>query len=560
MDLEQQLREALAPCEPGPKPEAVVMAKISSVVQRKPNRFILVSTILVVAAAAAMLTMQLRSTSAPRTAVVASDSVIASAPAGMATSEVIAEVVDTSASEAAAPVPKSAEEQPYTVQVLPLQYGAEGVAKSPVEAFHTAFLVELRRVPGLVLLLADSAEPDDDVAPDFQLVVRGFPSADASEFIANVSGDTKGMVISKQKMRREGKEPGVGDIAYFVRGDISPPCASTAEKESPKCTGPEGRAADVVLRLRKGTFPADPSLRRLLLPQLVNASLSPRERLTALRELAGLKSRPSANGALPTANGALQDAAVIRGAMDLAAATSDPALRAQIWRAMRGSRLPEVLQSAIAALGQDPSGAVRLQIILILQEGFSEDSRARGALEAASRGETRPMMRALAQRALTGDADWKEYVLKSLKDNSRSDAERLEAFMYDLVPYESEPGGPVRISSQSMRALKSYDDEAIQALADLLPKSPRLRDSEMILPMIMGELGSLDRPAVTSLLLGLAENGAEPTVRYAAVNHLGRRKADSRVRAALEKLSTEAADPQLRETAVRALQGSSGAR
>ena len=59
MNLEEQLRAAFAPCEPGPAAEAAVMAYVFGGARRalrgKPDRRILVGTILVVAAAASML-------------------------------------------------------------------------------------------------------------------------------------------------------------------------------------------------------------------------------------------------------------------------------------------------------------------------------------------------------------------------------------------------------------------------------------------------------------------------------------------------------------------------
>src|SRR6187402_781658 len=69
MNLEQQLRAALAPQEPGAGPMNAVLARLSSPranKRRGGSRSILFGTVLVVAAAASMLALQLLEAPAPQ--------------------------------------------------------------------------------------------------------------------------------------------------------------------------------------------------------------------------------------------------------------------------------------------------------------------------------------------------------------------------------------------------------------------------------------------------------------------------------------------------------------
>lgn len=60
------------------------------------------------------------------------------------------------------------------------------------------------------------------------------------------------------------------------------------------------------------------------------------------------------------------------------------------------------------------------------------------------------------------------------------------------------------------------------------------------------------------MFLVMLQQGAEPNLRYALINELSRRLGDVGGRAALQKVSLEDADPQLREVAAKALQDSHG--
>ncbi len=517
------------------------MAKISSAARRKPGRIILFSTILVVAAAAAMLIMQLRGTPAPPAAVVAPAPASAPVSAPVPAPEVTAEVVDTSAAKVAAPAPEPVKEKPapkevvaqvkpFTVRVLPLQNQATDAAKPAVELFYARLLDELRAVPGLTLIAPDTP-------PDYELTVRGSGPVLGTKFAVSIAvGRSAGMVNSVM----------VNSVSTSsTTGDIVSACAGAApQPANPPCADAASLAASTVYSLRTRTFPPDPSLRQQLQAQLLDKALDPAQRFKALSDLGGLR-RPSPG---ERTNGPM-DPAAVQGAIKLVADARDPALRAQIWYTLRGVRDPELVGPLVASLQQDPDGEVRLQVLGILAADFADDARTRSAFEIAAREETRPLVRALAQRNLSGDATWKQYMVSSLKDTNRPIAERVEAFMYYM--YKPGPGGISFTAGGDEKKL--LDQEVVQALAQALPQAIALPTVKMVVGQLTYDLDRVDKQLTINLLLDSLEKSTEPAARTAFVSLLSRRNGDARVRAALEKISSSDEDPKLREMAASAV-------
>jgi hypothetical protein len=147
-------------------------------------------------------------------------------------------------------------------------------------------------------------------------------------------------------------------------------------------------------------------------------------------------------------------------------------------------------------------------------------------------------------------------VLTSLKDASKTDMERIEVFTYFVSQPCSMAGvyGCFSSSGQLSRSRQSVDDEAMQALADLAGRSREFRHTLLI---VLNELRTIDRPAMTSLLLALLE-GATTGDKHWIIPGLSTQHADPRARAALEKIAAQDPDSQLREIAAKALSGSSG--
>jgi hypothetical protein len=282
--------------------------------------------------------------------------------------------------------------------------------------------------------------------------------------------------------------------------------------------------------------------------QALNTSLESRKRLEALTELAETKS-----------GGAWREAAMVRVALNMISTTADPGPKAQVWKLMKGIRNPDLVAPLAATLRNELDQEVRLQAVTRLQEDFASDPAARQALEIVARDDSRPLVRAIAQRALDGGAGWGQYVLTSLKDASKTDMERIEVFTYFVsAPCSMASVGGCFASTgqlgQLARSGQSVDDEAIKALADLAGRSGEFRQT---LLNVVNELRSMDRPAVTSLLLALLE-GATTAEKSRLILPLSSQRADPRARAALERIAAEDPETSLREYAAETLRGSSG--
>jgi hypothetical protein len=247
---------------------------------------------------------------------------------------------------------------------------------------------------------------------------------------------------------------------------------------------------------------------------------------------------------------------MVRVALNLISTTADPTLKAQVWKLMKGIRNPDLIAPLAATMRNESDWEVRLQAVTRLQEDFASDPAAREALESVAREDSRPLVRAIAQRALGGEADWNQYVLTSLKDASKTDMERIEVFTYFVSQPCSMAGvdGCFSSSGQLFRSRQFVDDEALQALAGLAGRSGEFRQT---LLSVVSELREIDRPAMTSLLLALLE-GATTGDKHRIIRGLSSQRADPRSRAALEKIAAEDPDLQLREIAAEVLSGSSG--
>jgi hypothetical protein len=555
MDLEQLLRAAFALRAPKGNFEDRVMARVSAapkpVARGGASRRILVGTVLAVAAAASMLAVQLIRVPAPEGAATTADAAViteAAAPtgpaAGVAEPEPVLVKGPLPASTAvesppdagrAAAVEAPVAVKPFTVRMQPLRNEAREVdARAAIDLYYTALVAGLRAVPGLTLVELEAADTGASVPGEYRLSAFG-NAAQSQKVMLGISEGA-------------GDMPGGGAGARFVTQrivDVVPTCsnASPNSAERASCNDPASVAAAMVDMLRTRIFPPDPSLNKYLQERLTDARLDPNQRLKALMDLTALK------GMGKTAAAKLDDAAV-RGATELATKSSDPLMRAQVWQALRGVRHAGLLQPLMSAARDDADGDVRLQAVATLATDFAEDEHARAALQSIAREDSRPLVRALAQRGLNGDAAWKDYVVASLKDTNRPIAERMEAFMYHM--YQPSPGGGFLMSMDSRKIL---DDEVIKALGKALPQASSLPDVKRMTGQLVGDLAQVKSATADAVLAELLEPGSEPGLRRAVITQLARRSSESRVRSMLEKIRGGDADPQLRELAEQALSG-----
>jgi hypothetical protein len=145
-----------------------------------------------------------------------------------------------------------------------------------------------------------------------------------------------------------------------------------------------------VMVLRSNFFPADPSSLLKLRASFLDTASTPEMRASALAKLGSMQAdgTQDPNHSQSAAKRATNDPAVVRGAIDLAAAATDQAVRAQVWSAMRGVRDVNLVQPLIAALAQDPDSKVRTAALSTLVADFPDDLSVRAALEVAARDNT----------------------------------------------------------------------------------------------------------------------------------------------------------------------------
>lgn len=544
MDIEMQLRAALAPCRPRVELRSRILARVAG--SRRGSRAVLVGTVLAVAAAAAMLTLLIpgKSVEQPMSA---KPVAVPAVPATSVQATPISTPVPVEAQrvKVAAPEEVVPAVTPFFVVVLPLEKNStDAGGKAAIESFYTAFVTELRTVAGAVLLLPESGSLNDDQTNYYRLKTYGW--GEGSKFRIGLEGAE--LSRSKDVKGIGPADPGgavVGQQSASIAGDMSAVCVPSPEMSS-FCASPAGVAVYLVNNLRRNLFPIDPAVTRRLQKQLLSASVEPRQRLKALISLADMK------GSTGHGSDALRDPAIVAAAINIVATTSDPVLRGQVWEVMRESRHRDLVPAAVTSLQQDADGRVRLQAAAILQEGFASDPEVRKVLEVAAREDSRPLVRAVAQRVSGGEAAWKQYVFSSLKDTHRPDAERIEAFEYfSTQRSQYSEGLGFSSSGRLYRAREYIDDEVIQSLAEL---AGRMKDFQPIVAYVMSDLGSPKSPAMTSLALELLKSTV-PFVKGRAIDELGKQLTDPRARAALEKVRTGGSDVAMREMADKALQG-----
>jgi len=381
-----------------------------------------------------------------------------------------------------------------------------------VRSMYAAMFEELREVPGLRLAQPDSAE-----AIRSDLEYRVWVSGDVVQILdsAVMRADARLVPVAMQAERTRPAGRGAAEIySAFDSLAIDPQAAcSGSEAVETRCQDPRGVARTLVRKLRQDVFPADSSVIGPLQARFKDASLDPAQRAAALEQLYRLQLRAGSMGPL-------RDADVVRAAIELAA-MADPVLRAQIWRSLRGIGSPALLQPLLASLSQDPEDA-RLAAVETLSADFRDDPRVRPALEAVARGDARPLVRAVAERSLSGEEPWRRYVSASLQDRSLPAAQRMEALVYYLYP----PGPTERTASNNPDYRKILNDmlgndAALRAFAEALPDAGRLRGNDRLL-MSNVSYQSTRNPDITAMLLRILQADPEPNRRAVAGDVLAR--------------------------------------
>jgi hypothetical protein len=422
--------------------------------------------------------------------------------------------------------------RPTSTQEQVRAFENDPARREALQALHTALIEELRRLPGLVLVDSDLAAMEPASSRKYQ--VRLSTPIMFSPDGTSVEKNNRLVVVMLRAEQVRSNGQSVNRLSSGAEIDLQAPCTGAAPIADTPCADARGIAATLVRQLRERVFPPDASATRALQAKFQDSSLGVEQRSNLLAEL--LKTRDNTDDM-----SLLRDPGVVRAAIDLAA-NSDPAMRARIWRSMRGVGSRDLIPALINSLVSD-SGDARIAALETLAD-FRDDARVRSTLESIALGDSRPLVRAVAERSLSGEESWKRYLVASLKDSSRPAPDRLEALAYHLYPPAP---GAAPSGTQYWQILEMLDDSAVTAMAEALPSAGSLQGNAGIL--MSNFAGTHNKnPAVTEMLLRVLEHDSRPRMRTIAGEVLARaHRREPRVRDALSKAMGSDPDPGVRD-------------
>jgi hypothetical protein len=414
-----------------------------------------------------------------------------------------------------------------------LAFVNDPAGREAMQSLHTALVEELRRIPGLVLVDSDLAALEPASSRKYQVRVS-MPimfSPDGTTLLKSNRHVT--VVLRAEQVRSNGQA--VNRLSSSAVIDLQAPCMGAAPVADTPCADARGTAATLVRQLRERVFPPAASATRALQAKFQDSSLGVAQRWNLLAELLRIRDNTDDMSLL-------RDPGVVRAAIELAA-NSDPAMRARIWRSMRGVGSRELTPALMNSLVND-SGDVRLAAVETLAD-FRDDAQVRATLESVALGDSRPLVRAVAERTLSGEESWKRYVVASLKDSSRPAPDRLEALAYYLYP--PAPAARSPDSSEYWQTLEMLDDSAVTAMAEALPGAGSLQgNADILMANFAGT--HIKNPVVTDMLLNVLAHHATPKMRRGAGQVLARaHRNEPRVRDALTKAIESDPDPGVRD-------------
>lgn len=421
---------------------------------------------------------------------------------------------------------------------------ADPLAQEVLQSLHAELVAQLRRVPGLAVVDKD---PEQITAPARHYRLR--------------IGPLVVMGLDGRPMRQEHRGHDIGFTVEEVKSggaiirtqlpvggfsvDPRATCTSLDAAERMPCNAPTA-AAYLVDQLRQKVFPPDASMTRPLQAKVRDFSVAPEERFAAFVELFRQQARTGGKNLF-------SDDDMVRAAIELSGLT-DAEHRRQLWRAMRGVGDVSLVEPLLASLQQDPE-AVRLAAVETLGADFSGHPLARSALETAASSDPEPLVRALAQRGLSGEAAWQDYLASSLKDATLPASQRVEALLHELYPPDPVDGIPAASPANYWEVLQGLDDAEVRALADAFPKAEQLRKWPG--NNLLGNFAAVQRknPAVTDMLLTVLEEDTRASNRSVAGQALAQMHArEPRVRDALIKAASSDPDASVRDYIGQTLQ------
>jgi hypothetical protein len=500
MDLEQRLRASMVAPKPGPMFTARVLARIARGAARRRSRFILLGTMLVVGAAAAMLAWRM-SDMQPRPVV--STAIAAMPGAGPVAKEPVVQTAEAGDPVAAKPMqPQIKEISPrYSVLVMPLrQQGQDQSKRDPVQTLHAAMVEELRKVPGLTLRVPGEAERGSGDQPDYVLTLISLArrvSPSGAIVFRSTDGGTTYSLINGAIVTSSGNGSAVsntrisGDPAniQWVEVVVEPRQAAASRFNLP--VGADGAAetlaqlaATQIENLRLQVFPPDSGFQQRVVAQLGDPGEDQPRRLKVLQVLQ----------TLARDGGSRLDADTIQ-AIVRYAATQPVLMRANVWATLRWAQVshPALVAPLVECLRRDPDQQVRLVALGHLETNFSGNPVVRSALERIGQEDPDGIVRVMARRALYGQAQWRDEIMTALHDNALSYEARLAPLIVSKPVISSQ--------QQEHRRAVVREPQVLRPLIALIQQHLQDADHAQATSDVLVLLGSVDDPAIFNLFL-----------------------------------------------------------
>lgn len=433
MDLEQKLREALAPCGSDPQVRAALRARLAAAarpahsVRRTPSRLFLLGTVFVVAAAAAA--WQLWNRPAQEAMGAAND-----AQAAMVLPDVpdVSDVPDAVTTAVPAIVPPVSGVQPVMSDV-PEATKASSVAVDP----RTVLVVRRPELAagGPEIALVDRCF--DAVTAELRALGGLNVVADSSAF--RMTSPAEGMSLSERD-QEIARSHGAG---YVLRVSTEHGCnfalfnslagAGILDAGGGGVDPQGGREYAFAKGIAQGVhihILGDNTVPSGARSELLNPGLSDRDRTIALARLLqgrgnGLRNQESARN--------LFDKDVLAAVIQLGTKSPDAEVRSRVWTMLRESTDPAVIQPLLYVIANDADKSVRFQAIQSVRK-FLDAPGVREALQRAATMDPDSQLerfcctetvREAAERASVPDSEFLAWVRGKLLDESLPGRSRL---------------------------------------------------------------------------------------------------------------------------------------
>jgi hypothetical protein len=468
MNLEQRLRENLVAPDPGAAFTARVMARVTRARTRRGPGFVVVVAVLVAGVAAAMLGWQAIGTRVPAVPVmpptlneraVAPDS-------GESPAQDISGVREKGqgrpATEATAVATDVAGPATIRIVLMPAQHNSQDIAAKPaIDAFHSSLLQALRSQRDVVVEVAGvgtaSSEPGNRVAvvsPRYTTLPSGsrlYQSGNGRETWQGMSGThrgpqqwpvevtltlaelatTDGLSMVEQTVEShqfiDGNGMLNGQSCDFSSSNMEVARPASRNGASDLCTSVEAFAQWLIAASRPRPVPPVVDTQQLV-SRLSDASTY--DRPGAFRELLNRARR----------DGTMLEAAAVKAIAAYIEGGSTPEQRYSSLLALRGMRQPGLVATLLDIVARDADEKVRLEALSMLIAEYGSEGRIRAALETVAQRDASAFVRMVAQRPLSGDGPWQDYVMKALADRSLSAASRLAPVQHEVQQVYG-PGG-----------------------------------------------------------------------------------------------------------------------